>query len=56
MKDKQQVLDGMIECGIVAVVRGKSDELILKAIRAALGGGVNVIEITFTGYHPAAGG
>jgi 2-dehydro-3-deoxyphosphogluconate aldolase/(4S)-4-hydroxy-2-oxoglutarate aldolase len=48
MKDKQQVLDGMIECGIVAVVRGKSDELILKAIRAALGGGVNVIEITFT--------
>ena len=48
MQDKQQVLDGMIECGIVAVVRGKSDELILKAIRAALGGGVNCIEITFT--------
>ena len=48
MKDKQQVLDGMIECGIVAVVRGKSDELILKAIRAALEGGVSCIEITFT--------
>lgn len=48
MKDKQQVLDGMIECGVVAVVRGKSDELILKAIRAALEGGLNVIEITFT--------
>ena len=48
MKDKQQVLDGIIECGIVAVVRGKSDDLILKAIRAALEGGVNCIEITFT--------
>jgi len=48
MKDKQQVLDGIIECGIVAVVRGKSDDLILKAIRAALDGGVSVIEVAFT--------
>jgi 2-dehydro-3-deoxyphosphogluconate aldolase/(4S)-4-hydroxy-2-oxoglutarate aldolase len=32
----------------VAVVRGKSDDLVLKAVRAALDGGVNVIEITFT--------
>lgn len=48
MKDNQLVIDGMIGCGIVAVVRGKSDELILKAIRAALEGGVNCIEITFT--------
>ena len=48
MKDKQQVMDGIKECGIVAVVRGKSDDLVLKAVRAALDGGVNVIEITFT--------
>ncbi|MDI6827588.1 MAG: bifunctional 4-hydroxy-2-oxoglutarate aldolase/2-dehydro-3-deoxy-phosphogluconate aldolase [Armatimonadota bacterium] len=48
MKDKQQILDGIIDCGIVAVVRGQSAEKILKAIEAALEGGVNVIEITFT--------
>ncbi|HUV04150.1 MAG TPA: bifunctional 4-hydroxy-2-oxoglutarate aldolase/2-dehydro-3-deoxy-phosphogluconate aldolase [Armatimonadota bacterium] len=48
MKDKQQVLDGILECGIVAVVRGTSDELIMKAIEAALDGGINVIEVAFT--------
>lgn len=48
MKSKSQVLDGILECGIVAVVRGQSDELIFKAIEAALEGGVNVIEIAFT--------
>ena len=46
--DKKQVLDRIIECGIVAIVRGQSDDLILKAIGAALEGGVNVIEVTFT--------
>ena len=48
MKDKQQVLDGIIECGIVAVVRGTSDELIMKAIEAALDGGLNAVEVAFT--------
>lgn len=48
MKDKQQILNGISECGIVAVVRGKSDEQIIKAIDAALEGGVSVIEVTFT--------
>ena len=46
--DKKQVLDRIIECGVVAIVRGQSDELILKAIEAALAGGINVIEVTFT--------
>ena len=46
--DKKQVLDRIIECGIVAIVRGQSDDLIMKAIQAALAGGVNVIEVTFT--------
>ena len=46
--DKKQVLDRIIECGIVAVVRGQSEEQILRAIEAALAGGVNVIEVTFT--------
>lgn len=48
MKDKKQILDGILDCGIAAVVRGQSDEQILKAIAAALAGGVNAIEVTFT--------
>ncbi len=52
MTDKKQVLDGILECGIAAVVRGESDEQILKAIEAALQGGVNVIEVTFTCPNP----
>jgi len=46
--EKKQLLDRIIECGIVAIVRGQSDDLILKAIEAALAGGINVIEVTFT--------
>ncbi len=52
MKDKTQILDGILECGLAAVVRGQSDEQILKAIEAALEGGVNVIEVTFTVPNP----
>ena len=50
--DKKQILDGILGCGIAAVVRGQSDEQILKAIEAALQGGVNVIEVTFTCPNP----
>jgi 2-dehydro-3-deoxyphosphogluconate aldolase/(4S)-4-hydroxy-2-oxoglutarate aldolase len=52
MKDKKLILDGILECGIAAVVRGESDELIMRAIEAALAGGVNVIEVTFTVPNP----
>lgn len=52
MKDRKRILDGIIECGIAAVVRGQSEEQILKAIEAALEGGVNVIEVTFTVPNP----
>lgn len=48
MANKQQILDGILECGIAAVVRAESADLALKAIEAALAGGVNVIEVTFT--------
>jgi len=48
MKDKGQVLDSILECGIVAVVRGTSDELMMRAIEAALDGGINAIEVAFT--------
>lgn len=52
MKDKKQVLDGILECGIAAVVRGESEGQILRAVEAALEGGVNVIEVTFTVPNP----
>jgi 2-dehydro-3-deoxyphosphogluconate aldolase/(4S)-4-hydroxy-2-oxoglutarate aldolase len=48
MRTKHQILDGILDCGIAAVVRAESAELAFKAIEAALAGGVNVIEVTFT--------
>ena len=48
MRDKKQVLDAILECGIAAVVRAESAELALKAVEAVRKGGLNVIEITFT--------
>ena len=48
MRDKKEILDGILDCGIAAVVRAESAELAFKAIEAALAGGVNVIEVTFT--------
>lgn len=48
MKNKQQVINGILECGIAAVVRAESADMAFKAIEAALAGGVNVIEVTFT--------
>lgn len=46
--NKQEILDGILECGIAAVVRAESADLAHKAIEAALKGGVSVIEVTFT--------
>jgi 2-dehydro-3-deoxyphosphogluconate aldolase/(4S)-4-hydroxy-2-oxoglutarate aldolase len=48
MKNKQQVVECILECGIAAVVRAESADMAFKAIEAALAGGVNVIEVTFT--------
>lgn len=48
MRSKQQVMNGILDCGIAAVVRAESADSAMKAIKAALDGGVNVIEVTFT--------
>lgn len=48
MTDRESVLRGIIDCGIVAVVRAESAELAFKAVDAALAGGVNVVEVTMT--------
>jgi 2-dehydro-3-deoxyphosphogluconate aldolase/(4S)-4-hydroxy-2-oxoglutarate aldolase len=52
VSEKQLIIDSIVECGVVAVVRGESEEQILNAISAALDGGINVIEITFTVPNP----
>ena len=46
--DRAQMLEKMIDCGIVAVVRTPSDETARKAVEAVMAGGVIVVEITFT--------
>jgi 2-dehydro-3-deoxyphosphogluconate aldolase/(4S)-4-hydroxy-2-oxoglutarate aldolase len=46
--DREMVLQGIRDCGIVAVVRAESGDLAEKALRAALDGGVNVVEVTMT--------
>lgn len=46
--NKKEILDRILNCGIVAVVRGEVTEEILKAVEAAISGGVDIIEITFT--------
>ena len=48
MMGKQEILDGILDCGIAAVVRAESADLAHKAIEAAMKGGVSVIEVTFT--------
>ncbi len=46
--DKKQVIEAVEECGIVAVIRAESADLALKAVEAAMAGGVTAIEVTFT--------
>ncbi|MFQ3550295.1 MAG: bifunctional 4-hydroxy-2-oxoglutarate aldolase/2-dehydro-3-deoxy-phosphogluconate aldolase [Armatimonadota bacterium] len=48
MSNKEKTLNGILECGVAAVVRAENAELASKAISAAIEGGVNVIEVTFT--------
>lgn len=46
--DSESVLQKIIDCGIVAVGRAESADLALKALEAALAGGVNIVEVTMT--------
>ena len=48
MLDKKLVLQKIQELGILAVIRGPSEELTLKMVDALVAGGVTGIEITFT--------
>jgi len=46
--DRKALLERMIDCGIVGVVRTSSAETALKAVEAVMAGGMNAVEITFT--------
>ena len=48
MKEKKNILKKIQELGILAVIRGPSEELTLKMVAALVEGGVTGIEITFT--------
>ena len=48
MLDKKFVLQKIQELGVLAVIRGPSEELTLKMVDALVAGGVTGIEITFT--------
>jgi len=45
---KEKPLSRVLDCGIVAVIRANSGELLADVAEALLAGGVNVMEITFT--------
>lgn len=45
---KLQVLDRVLETGIVAVIRAKSPDLLVDVAEALVAGGVDVMEVTFT--------
>jgi 2-dehydro-3-deoxyphosphogluconate aldolase/(4S)-4-hydroxy-2-oxoglutarate aldolase len=45
---KDEILERILACGIVAVVRAESGELLAKVVKALADGGVRSAEITFT--------
>jgi len=46
--DKEHILQRIIDCGIIAVVRAEAAEPAASAVDAVLAGGVTAIEVTFT--------
>lgn len=48
MLKKHEIIDKIIELGVVAVIRGESIEEAKRVSKACLKGGVNAIEVTYT--------
>jgi 2-dehydro-3-deoxyphosphogluconate aldolase/(4S)-4-hydroxy-2-oxoglutarate aldolase len=46
--DRSSILQRILECGIVAVVRSPEGAILVDVAQALVEGGINVIEITFT--------
>lgn len=45
---KQEVLKGILDAGVIAVIRGDSKEQAVKIIDAAVKGGIKIMELTMT--------
>lgn len=45
---KEQIIQGIIDCGLVAVVRAENSEQAIRITEACIEGGVAAIELTFT--------
>lgn len=45
---KMNILQKLVQCGVIAVVRGKTDIQAIKASEAIINGGITGIELTFT--------
>ena len=50
---KMNILKSLVDCGVVAVVRGKTKEVGVDIAKACVKGNVKVLEITFTNKYAA---
>lgn len=50
--NKNEVLKGILEAGVIAVIRGDSKEQAIKCIDAAAKGGIKIMELTMTVPNP----
>ncbi|HUR44787.1 MAG TPA: bifunctional 4-hydroxy-2-oxoglutarate aldolase/2-dehydro-3-deoxy-phosphogluconate aldolase [Candidatus Saccharimonadales bacterium] len=48
MRSRSQIVSAIKECGLVAVIRAPSTEMVLPICEALLAGGITSLEITFT--------
>ncbi|RME94153.1 MAG: bifunctional 4-hydroxy-2-oxoglutarate aldolase/2-dehydro-3-deoxy-phosphogluconate aldolase [Verrucomicrobia bacterium] len=48
MSNRQQIVDRLIEAGVVAIIRTSSPDPVIPAARALLAGGVQAVEVTLT--------
>lgn len=45
---KQEVLKGILDAGVIAVIRGDSKEEVVKIMDAVVKGGIKILELTMT--------
>jgi 2-dehydro-3-deoxyphosphogluconate aldolase/(4S)-4-hydroxy-2-oxoglutarate aldolase len=48
MNQKVKIIESIQDCGIIAIIRTKTDEQVMDVCRSLLDGGINVLELTMT--------
>ncbi len=48
MNEKDKIIESIQDCGIIAIIRTKTDEQVMDVCRSLLEGGINVLELTMT--------